>query len=130
MSSTNIDFVIQFQGMKWKDFINQKYLDWRGDKIGNDGSITQFAIYVGVSQQLMNKWLAGSVPTQEDKIERLVELYGDEVLIVLGKLQDEVLITVPKELRQEFVEARKEWVTQWLAERGVKEKPESRRQKK
>jgi hypothetical protein len=40
---------------EWKKWINGKYLDYRGNAIGNDKSITQFAEeYLGVPEQVVS----------------------------------------------------------------------------
>jgi hypothetical protein len=72
--------------MDFSEWILRKYLNWRGDSIGNDKSITQFAKIIGVSQSLMTQWMkkGGKVPSSQKYITALANVYGDEVYTVLG----------------------------------------------
>ena len=69
--------------MEWTDWINRKYIEWRGD---SRKTISQFADYVGVSQSLMSQWMSPNPkkPTSQVSISKLVAIYGIEVYEVLG----------------------------------------------
>lgn len=72
--------------MNFSEWITKKYIEWRGDAVGNKRSISDFARTIGISQPLLSKWMAsdGSVPTSPKAINRLVDFFGDEVYEVLG----------------------------------------------
>jgi transcriptional regulator with XRE-family HTH domain len=69
--------------MDWTDWINRKYVEWRGQ---SRGTIQEFAQYIGVSQALMSLWMkrGGSKPNSPANISKLVAIYGVEVYEVLG----------------------------------------------
>ena len=70
--------------MEWKEWIARKYLEWRGDKIGSDGSISAFSRWLGVSQKTVNSWInEGVVPRSASTINLLVARFGGEVYDVL-----------------------------------------------
>jgi hypothetical protein len=91
------------QTMEFYNWMTRKYLEWRGDAIGREKSITQFAKYIGVSQQLMTEWLreGGNIPRDKKKINKLVEKYGDEVFVVLGLVTPEIGARIEK-LREDY----------------------------
>lgn len=72
--------------MEFSTWITKKYLEWRSDKIGNAGSIVEFARRFGASQQLMSEWMKphGKKPRSHKYINALVAEYGNEVYVVLG----------------------------------------------
>ena len=72
--------------MQFSEWITKKYIDWRGEKIGNDGSVTEFAKLFGASHQLLTEWMKkdGRVPRSQKYIAALHKVYGREVLEVLG----------------------------------------------
>ena len=70
---------------EFHDWIAQKYVDWRGDKIGREGSVSAFAKWVDVTQSTMSYWLSGEKkPRSIQSINALVSRYGGEVYDVLG----------------------------------------------
>lgn len=71
--------------MDFSDWITRKYIEWRGDAIGNERSIREYSDMLGISRSVMSRWLDGkSQPRDKDNITRLVDYYGDEVYDVLG----------------------------------------------
>jgi transcriptional regulator with XRE-family HTH domain len=72
--------------VSFHEWIMKKYVAWRGDAVGNERSITEFASYIGVSQQLMSNWMkpGGNVPKSKKSIDALARVYGLEVYDVLG----------------------------------------------
>lgn len=99
--------------VNYKEWITQKYVEWRGNAVGRERSITDFAEYIGVSQQLMNDWLnKGKKPRSQETIGKLAAIYGDEVYGVLGgRPKDDVLgqlmklyYQIPEEDRAYFVD--------------------------
>jgi len=71
--------------VEFADWITKKYVDWRGDAIGKDRSITEFAQWIGVSQQTMSGWMkkGGKIPRSKLSISNLVSKYGAEVYEIL-----------------------------------------------
>lgn len=72
--------------MEFSEWITQKYISWRGNAIGQDRSITEFAAMLKVPQSLMSQWMKnkGKVPTSKKYIAALINFYGIEVYNVLG----------------------------------------------
>lgn len=68
----------------FREWITQRYIEWRGDAYGHEGTVTEFAAWIGVSQPLVSQWMAGSVPTSQKAITALVVRFGPEVYEVLG----------------------------------------------
>lgn len=113
--------------VEFHNWITRKYVEWRGSAIGHERSISEFAEYIGVSQQLMSGWMkpGGMVPRSQKSINKLVAVYGAaEVYEALGldapKSQDEELRQIPPELREQFIQDRKEFIRQWLEDHGFK----------
>lgn len=70
--------------MNFSEWITKKYIEWRGDSVGHDRSITDFAKSVGVSQSLMSHWMNGDrAPSSHKTISKLGAIYP-EVYEVLG----------------------------------------------
>lgn len=72
--------------MNFSTWIRQKYLDWRGDKIGQAASVAEFSKLLHASHQLVSEWMKedGKVPNSPKYINALVYAYGYEVYDVLG----------------------------------------------
>lgn len=88
-------------GMDYKDrfytWIGEKYETWRTGKYGQEGSVTRFADFLGFDQREVSAWIRKvRVPEEPEKIARLVEFYGPEVLEVMGYLPD-------KDIDEEYV---------------------------
>ena len=88
----SIGFVMNFYNlsiieiMEFSDWITKKFIEWRGNKIGNSGSISEFAKQFNASHQIVSEWMKkdGKVPTSSKYINALVDMYGVEVYEVLG----------------------------------------------
>jgi transcriptional regulator with XRE-family HTH domain len=82
---------------KW---LTQKYLEWRGNAIGRESTITEFAKYLGVNQSALSAWMNGTrVPKHQETISKLTAKFGNEVFIQLGKeptILDEIIYLVEK----------------------------------
>lgn len=125
--------------MEFSEWISKEYVEWRGNAIGHEGSVSAFAKWVGVPQSIMSYWLSGQkVPTSAKAINALVTRFGGEVYDVLDitppidieienfhALQEitAVLKDIPKDKHGELVFA----VRAWAAQQGyiVHKKPES-----
>lgn len=73
--------------MDFSEWITKKYLAYRGDAVGNDRSISEFAKILHVPQPLLSKWMKHKdpqVPRSQKYINALFKVYGKEVLDVLG----------------------------------------------
>ncbi|MHC1739708.1 MAG: hypothetical protein AB9897_01210 [Anaerolineaceae bacterium] len=109
-------------GMEFSDWITQKYIAWRGDAIGQDRSITQFAAMLGLSQSQITQYMkkGGKKPSGHKAISALVNIYGDEVFEILGyqkaDYQTVDLSSLPGDLQDRFRMAIKE------IESGLKER--------
>jgi hypothetical protein len=100
--------------VEFHDWITQKYIQWRGDAIGRERSIKEFAEdHLGVSQSLMSQWMkkGGKTPRSQATIGKLVAVYGTEVYNVLDiEPPDQVFAdlaaayySLPESKREEFV---------------------------
>jgi len=71
---------------KWSEFVIQKYIAFRGDKIGREGSVTAFAKWLGVSQPQLSRMMSpnGQTPGSHKTINAFVDKYGIEVFDALG----------------------------------------------
>ncbi len=92
--------------MEFSDWITQKYIDWRGDAIGQERSITKFAELLGVPQSLMTQWLkkGGKTPTSQKYISALISHFGAEVYEILGisrPSEDDLLSELPPEMAED-----------------------------
>jgi predicted transcriptional regulator len=57
------------------EWFNQRYLEWRGERYGQDVSVKAFARYIGLTQQSVDSYLKGkSVPRQKNIINKLVDI--------------------------------------------------------
>ena len=63
--------------MKFQEWITGKYIKWRGDAIGHERSISDFAKYIGASQQVVSGWMNGSTPNRQQTIAKLATKYPD-----------------------------------------------------
>jgi len=102
---------------KFHEWITSKYVAWRGDAVGNERSITDYAREIGVSQSLMSQWMrpperGGKVPRSQQSINGLVKLYGNEVYTVLGLHPPEQIsiAQLPRSMRRRVAEATEEWM--------------------
>lgn len=72
--------------MDWSEWVTQKYLEFRGDAVGRERTITDYASYLGVSQprltQMMKK--GSKPPTSYSIINAFVTKYGEEAFQALG----------------------------------------------
>lgn len=105
--SMNFYKLITIDLMEFSDWITEKFLEWRGDRIGQSASIAEFAKLFCTSQQLMSEWMkkSGKRPTSAKYINNLVEVYGIEVYEALGlnipglsPINTERLLAASKEL--------------------------------
>lgn len=65
-------------------WIKAKYFEYQKSE-DRVASVSEFALYIGVKQGSMSKWILGqSKPRDQKTIQPLVEKYGDEVYKVLG----------------------------------------------
>lgn len=74
---------MQFDRNRFITFIRSKFYEWRGE---TDRNWSQFADYIGVSQQTMNSWKNGNfkqAPKQENQ-QALFNHYGPEAYTALG----------------------------------------------
>jgi transcriptional regulator with XRE-family HTH domain len=97
------------------EWFNQRYLEWRGERYGQDVSVKAFARYIGLTQQSVDSYLKGkSVPRQKNIINKLVDKFGADVYRELGLIinnQQELVIEInrlPPELYPELVKRIKE----------------------
>jgi hypothetical protein len=70
--------------MDFQTWITKKYVKWRGEAVGRNRSVSDFADFIGVKQQAMSSWMNGSIPKRHETITKLVAKFGPEVYDVLG----------------------------------------------
>lgn len=97
----------------FSDWLTQKYIEFRGNSVGHDRSVTEFAKWIGVPQPVVSDWMNknGRKPKSHKSIELLVARFGVEVYDVLGlpkPLYVRELRAVPQALRERFLSAAEE----------------------
>ena len=72
--------------MDFSDYLTQKYIEWRGNAIGNEKSISKFALEIGVKQPTLSQWMkkGGRKPESKEQIEKLSAYFGPEIFDTLG----------------------------------------------
>lgn len=69
----------------FSDWLLHKYIEWRGDSVGNERSLTDYAKQIGVGKVTLSNWLnRGSLPTSKKTISLLEKFFGFEIYEVLG----------------------------------------------
>jgi hypothetical protein len=84
--------------MEFSEWITHKYIEWRGDAVGRERSVTGYAEYLGVTQQLLSGWMNGEFKPAQKNAEKIANKVGGEVYEVLEIPQAER--PVPKNLRE------------------------------
>jgi hypothetical protein len=74
--------IVGFNSIKFRDFIRDKYADWRGK---GRGSLVDYAKFIGVPQQTMSNWYNGNFKRrpESETYAKLIMRYGVEVYDVL-----------------------------------------------
>ncbi|MCD4751911.1 MAG: helix-turn-helix domain-containing protein [Anaerolineaceae bacterium] len=71
--------------MEFKTYINKKFLEYE-HQCGGRKTITEFAEFLGVSQQSLSNWMNGTnAPSRQKSVELLASIFGPEVYDVIGK---------------------------------------------
>jgi len=96
--------------MEFKEWITKEYIKWRGDSVGNDRSITEFAEHIGVSQPLLNNWMAGKKKPGRKSLLR-VEKQLPGVYAALG--MPGPVVSVSEWLAEQSPDERKAFVIAW-----------------
>lgn len=99
--------------VEFSEWITKKYIEWRGNAIGQDRSITQFAELLGVPQSLMSQWMQknGKAPNSKKYISALIRYFGFEVYDALGlprPSEADVLSQLPPEISEPLIAALEE----------------------
>jgi transcriptional regulator with XRE-family HTH domain len=69
--------------MKINDWLHQEFVKWESS-YGRRKTVSEFAIYVGVSQSLMSHYLNGTRTPAGDNIEKISAKLGNEIYDILG----------------------------------------------
>ena len=65
----------------------------KGDREGRTVSPTQFAVYLGIKQQYVNKWIHGKEPPEKREIVQILfKFYGADVFYALGFIPENQII--------------------------------------
>jgi SOS-response transcriptional repressor LexA len=85
--------------MEFSEWLTRKYIDWRGDAIGHERTVNDFAAWIGVSQPLVSQHMkkGGKIPENHKTIKKYVDRFGPEVYDILGlpRVGQSVGITIP-----------------------------------
>lgn len=73
----------------FKEWITQQYLEWRGDAYGRTNTVSDFADYLDVKQQMVSSWMNGNSKPSLKSINKLAFRLGYEVYDVLEIPEDE-----------------------------------------
>ncbi|NSW52171.1 MAG: hypothetical protein HPY85_06680 [Anaerolineae bacterium] len=99
------------QGSELVDFntwIIDKYREWVGNKVGNEGSLTAYAEYLGINYEVVRSWVSKTGKTARDyrHVDALAKVYGINVYHILGiDPPDPSLNSLPPQSRQRFLAA-------------------------
>ena len=66
--------------MKFKKWVNDKYIDWRGD---TRATISDFAAYIGVSQTTMSTWMNSDFTPNAKSLQKIAVVFP-EIYDALG----------------------------------------------
>ena len=75
--------------VEFRIWLTEKYVEWRGDKVGHNSSVSSFAEYIGTKQQLMSGWMNGDYAPAKANIDKLANKLGYEIYDILDIPQDE-----------------------------------------
>ena len=102
--------------VQFTEWINEKFIEWRGN---SRNGVTDFARFVGVSQQVMSNWLNGrnKRPPSPESIAKLAEKFPD-IYEVIGFPQRNKRYRLPKEMLERLESAQEE-VERVFRERGL-----------
>jgi hypothetical protein len=72
--------------MEFHEWIYKKFVVWRGEASGREGSRAEFARWLDISDKSLYQYFlsAGQVPKSKKIIDKLVKKYGQEVYDVLN----------------------------------------------
>lgn len=94
--------------VEFKDWLNGKFVEWRGN---TRATLSDFAEYIGVSQQVMNNWInQGALPSSARTLPKLARRYPEvyEVLGLPAPISDYDLSGFPPDVRSRLEKAIKE----------------------
>jgi hypothetical protein len=111
--------------MEFSDWINDKYVQWRGNAVGHERTITEFAGMIGVSSSLMTQWMqrGGKKPRNQSTISKLVAVFGYEVYDVLGIPHPaglDALLEATRALSPDDQDELKQVINEWLIANGYR----------
>lgn len=118
--------VVIINFVSFSEWINGKFIEWRGDRVGKAASVAEFARQFGAPQQLVSSWMTpvergGKIPRSSKYINALVAVYGNEVYDVLGlpvpEYEEIPADQLPPELRESLDDALRDVAA--LLEAGV-----------
>lgn len=94
--------IVDFDSIKFRDFIRDKFAEWRGKGMG---SLGEYAAYLGVSQQNMSNWYNGKFKRRPEgeTLVLLIKKYGVEVYDVMAlprPSEEEILSKFRGELKE------------------------------
>lgn len=80
--------------MEFKDWISKKYTDWRGDTIGNEKSITQFANLLGINRSILTRYMNGTLKSPRlENVVSIAKIYP-EIYEILGISRPSLLLSI------------------------------------
>lgn len=113
--------------VNFPELLEQKFLEWQV-KNGERKNLYQFASYVGVSHGTMSFWINGIKKPSGDNVERLAELFGNEIYDSLELPRPNPYLQklnrlwefIPEEIQRRFSEEAEKYETQNTIERVQK----------
>lgn len=111
---------------EFSEFLSKEYVKWRGDAIGNERSITDYATFLGFQKATLTAWINGSrTPKSQKSINQLVSHFGDITYSLLGLREPSKLSSLPSGIRSGLEAAISELNAETIA-KGIKpESPEA-----
>jgi hypothetical protein len=101
---------------KWYEYINRKYIDWRGD---TRKTISEFAEWLDFSQGQLSQYMrrGGRIPAGQTVINRFARRFGVEVYEVLEiSVPDDSMLLLPEPMRTIAREIRETLAAKYIPE--------------
>lgn len=82
--------------VKFDVWINEKFFEWRGKSHKN---VTEFAAYIGVTRQVLEKWMTNKSVPSTQSLQKLA-IHYPEVYGIMGLEPPDPLARFPEEVKE------------------------------
>jgi transcriptional regulator with XRE-family HTH domain len=113
--------------MPFPELLEQKFLEWQMEK-GERKTLYEFANYLGVSHGTISFWINGVKKPSDSNIEKLAELFGNEIYDALDLPRPNPYLQklnrlwqfIPEEIQKKFSDEADKYETQNTIDRVPK----------